>query len=163
LDVVAEHLTLHVVLPGEAAEIAVVRALFVEYQRELDVDLCFQSFQEELDTLPGKYGPPGGVLYIGSVNGDVAACGALRPLDDGVCEIKRVYVRPGFRRRGIGRKITLRLMEDSAQIGYSVCRLDTLRRLAPALAMYEELGFVETQPYNFNPEPDIVYLERPIP
>ncbi len=136
------------------------RALFQEYADELGVDLCFQCFDDELTTLPGKYGPPAGRLVVVLDEGAPVACGALRPLDDATCELKRIYVKPAYRGRGLGREITARLMDDARDIGYSIVRLDTLRRLLPALKMYEALGFAEIPPYNFNPEPDIVYLER---
>ena len=156
-------LNLQLVSPSDGKQIAIVRAMFNEYQAELGVDLCFQSFQEELESLPGKYGPPGGTLYLGYLDDQVAACGGLRALDDGACEIKRVYVRPHFRRMGFARAMTLRLIDDGGRLGYTLCRLDTLRRLAAAVALYEGLQFKETQPYNFNPEPDIVYMERSLP
>lgn len=140
----------------------VARALFEEYQAELGVDLEFQSFRDELATLPGKYAPPRGVLYVVFVDGAPAGCGALRPLDD-IAEIKRVYVRPAFRRRGIARELSERLIADAARLGYRAVRLDTLRRLAGPLDLYRSLGFAEIPPYNENPEPDIVYLERTLP
>jgi GNAT superfamily N-acetyltransferase len=148
------------ILAGDAEGIAAVREMFEEYQRELGVDLCFQSFQEELETLPGKYGPPSGVLYLGFQDGELAACGALRPLEAGVSEVKRVYVRPAFRRMGIARALSERLVADAVTLGYEVVKLDTLERLTGALAMYRSLGFTEIPAYNFNPEPDIVYMQK---
>lgn len=142
--------------------LAAVRELFEEYQRGLGVDLGFQGFQAELARLPGKYGPPGGALLLVEEEGRPAACGALWPLSDAVCELKRIYVRPEWRGQSLGRAISEALMERARALGYATVRLDTLRRLAPALTLYRSLGFEEVAPYNFNPEPDIVYLERPL-
>lgn len=143
-------------------DLDLAREMFLEYQRELGIDLCFQSFEEELATLPGRYGPPAGCLVLVYWDGDLAACGALRPLQTGICELKRIYVRPDFRRKGIAKQISERLIEFGRQQGYKICRLDTLKRLVGAVEMYEGLGFAETHPYNFNPEPDIVYMELPL-
>jgi len=140
----------------------VARELFEEYAAELGVDLCFQGFSTELAELPGKYAPPGGVLYV-ILDGEApVACGALRPLDERTCELKRIYVRPSHRGSGLGRRITLDLMNRGREIGYVVVRLDTMRRLGAAVKLYESLGFVEIEAYNFNPEPDIAYFERPL-
>lgn len=150
-------------IPGDEQGIRSAREMFLEYQQELGVDLCFQSFDEELATLPGKYGPPLGLLLLGrSADDRLAACGALRPLEERVCELKRIYVRPEFRRQGIARDLSLRLIQFGIDRGFRHCRLDTLRRLAGAIQMYEGLGFYEIAPYNFNPEPDIVYMEKVI-
>jgi GNAT superfamily N-acetyltransferase len=142
--------------------IPVVRELFREYMAELAVDLCFQGFEAELAELPGKYCPPSGVLVVVLDGDQPVACGALRPLESNVCELKRIYVRPSHRGSGLGRSITLDLMKRAKQIGYTVVRLDTLRRLTPALGLYTSLGFAEIHPYNFNPEPDVAYFERPL-
>jgi putative acetyltransferase len=140
--------------------IAVARDLFIEYQRELGIDLCFQGFDEELANLPGKYGPPTGQLLLVYEEDRPIACGALRDLGDGICELKRIYVRPEARRRGLAREISERLVRFAQSSGYTMARLDTLKRLTGAIPLYEQLGFTITQPYNFNPEPDIVYMER---
>lgn len=142
--------------------IEVARELFREYQRELGIDLCFQSFDEELASLPGKYARPAGLLLLAHDDGEPVACGAVRDLGEDVCEIKRIYVRPRARRRGLARTISEHLMDFGRTAGYRTVRLDTLRRLTGALALYHDLGFSETRPYNFNPEPDIVYMERPL-
>ncbi len=137
-----------------------VRQMFEDYARELGVDLCFQGFQQELEELPGKYAPPRGCLLLLRVDGEIAGCGAFRDLGENVVELKRIYVVPSYRGKGLGKVITQELIRRSEIAGYRIVRLDTLRRLAPALALYESLGFVEIEAYNFNPEPDIVYLER---
>ena len=148
------------VIPDDAVGIAAAREMFEEYQRELGIDLCFQGFQDELETLPGHYGPPSGCLYLVHFNSELAACGALRQLEPGVCELKRIYVRPAFRRMGIALKLSMSLMTFGIENGFKVCRLDTLRRLEGAVEMYAAMGFKEIEPYNHNPELDIVYMER---
>ena len=142
--------------------IPIARELFQEYSRELGIDLCFQGFAEELATLPGKYAPPRGGLLVVLEDDEPIACGALRELESELVELKRIYVRPDYRGHGLGLAITLGLMDKARATGYRRVRLDTLRRLEPAVKLYASLGFVEIEPYNFNPEPDIVYLERPL-
>ncbi|AIE87481.1 GNAT family N-acetyltransferase [Fimbriimonas ginsengisoli] len=140
----------------------VVRKLFAEYQLDLGFDLGFQSFQQELDGLPGKYGPPKGAILLAEEGGEVAAGAAIRDLGDGICEIKRLYVRPPFRRRGLAKSISIALIHRARELGYERVRLDTLRRLTGALELYLALGFEEIPAYNFSPMPDIIYLERRI-
>jgi GNAT superfamily N-acetyltransferase len=135
------------------------REMFVEYQQELGVDLCFQDFEQELSRLPGKYAPPRGALILFEIDGYLAACGAMRDIDEGNVELKRIYVRPEARGTGLGKLMTETLVDRAKLIGYGAVRCDTLRRLGPANALYQALGFVEIQPYNFNPEIDVVYLE----
>jgi putative acetyltransferase len=145
--------------PGDP-RVETVRELFVEYHKELGIDLCFQSFDEELASLPGKYAPPSGLLLLVVEDGRPVGCGALRDLGEGICELKRIYVRPEARRRGLARMISEKLIEFGRAAGYKVARLDTLMRLKGAVPLYEQLGFTEIPAYNFNPEPDIVYMER---
>lgn len=144
---------------GEPELIEVARELFVEYQTELGLDLGFQGFQEELASLPGKYAGPKGALVLAMIEGEYAGCGALRDLGEGIAEIKRLYIRPAYRRRGMAKLISVALIERAKKLGYRRIRLDTLRRLAGAFELYESLQFQEIPPYNYNPEPDIVYLE----
>ncbi len=145
---------------GNQVGVDQAKELFEEYQTELGIDLCFQGFQDELAKLPGKYGPPGGALLIVYSEAVPIACGAIRDLGDGFAELKRLYVRPAFRGTGLGRTITETLLDRARAFGYQFLRLDTLRRLGPALDLYKSLGFEETAPYNENPEDDIVYLQR---
>ncbi|MBI1756674.1 MAG: GNAT family N-acetyltransferase [Fimbriimonas ginsengisoli] len=153
-------LTFRAVLPGDEASIDLARELFLEYERELDIDLCFQSFEHELASLPGRYTPPSGRLLLAYEGDELAGCGALRGLEPGVCELKRIYVRPAFRARGHGRAISERLLDEGRDIGYTTCRLDTLRKLTTAIALYKDLGFAEIPPYGPDSGLEIVYFER---
>ena len=149
--------------PAEsAADIAVARALFIEYQDWLNVDLCFQDFQQELDTLPGKYAPPFGCLLLARDGDKIAGVVCLRPLpndiDENACEMKRLFVRPDWRGRGLGRRLALAVIEIAREQGYSVMKLDTLARLVAAETLYESLGFARTDPYCANPLDDVTYM-----
>ena len=142
------------------ADIDAARALFEEYAASLDFELCFQDFQAELDALPGDYAPPTGDLLLAEVDGDIAGCVAVRELDEGVCEMKRLYVRPAFRRSGVGRALAARIVERGRDLGYNIMRLDTVETMHAARALYRDLGFRETDAYYHNPLPDVVYMER---
>jgi len=140
-------------------EIEEIRSLFREYEAFLDVDLCFQSFEEELAGLPGKYSRPSGDLLIGLDADRIVGCVAVRKLDDGVCEMKRLYVRPDARGTGLGRQLAQAIIVVAKELGYSIMRLDTLDSLKGAMHLYEMLGFRTTGPYYENPLPGVVYWE----
>lgn len=140
------------------ADLAKVRELFQEYAAGTGLDLCFQGFEEEVATLPGKYAPPGGRLYLLVNSGVASACGALRPFGDDLAEMKRLYVRPEFRKCGFARKLSLKLIDDARSIGYRAIYLDTLGTMVAARKLYADLGFKETGPYYANPLPDVCYL-----
>jgi putative acetyltransferase len=141
-------------------DIAQARRLFEEYAASLGFSLCFQNFDEEVATLPGTYAPPAGRLVLACCDGEAAGCGALRPLELGVCEMKRVYVRSDFRGRGLGRALTARLIAEARAIGYDRMRLDTLPQHMPqANRMYRALGFYDIPAYYDNPHPGASYLE----
>ena len=129
-----------------AEQIADVRALFREYERFLDVDLCFQGFEDELATLPGKYAPPDGRLLLATDGGQAAGCVALRRLDQEICEMKRLFVRPAYRNQGLGRLLATRIVAEATILGYATMRLDTLDRLQDAMRMYASLGFRRCSP-----------------
>jgi putative acetyltransferase len=143
-----------------AEHIPAVRQLFVEYSGQLGVDLCFQSFQQELDGLPGHYAPPDGRLLLVLRDGDVAGCVALRRLDDRTCEMKRLFIRPQFRGERLGKQLATALIEEAREIGYTRMRLDTLPDVMDkAIAMYRSIGFVEIAPYYFNPVEGAIFME----
>ncbi|HRD67568.1 MAG TPA: GNAT family N-acetyltransferase [Candidatus Competibacter sp.] len=143
-----------------ASDIEIVRVLFREYQRFLGVDLCFQGFEEELATLPGRYAPPAGRLLLALDGAHAAGCVALRPLDEGICEMKRLFVRPAYRGRGLGRDLAVQIVNEASALGYATMRLDTLEGLDSAMRIYESLGFRRCAPYYANPLPGVVYWER---
>jgi len=140
-------------------EIDEICKLFREYEAFLNVDLCFQGFEEELATLPGKYSHPGGELLIGLDGEKAVGCVAVRKLDDGVCEMKRLFVRPKVRKTGLGILLAQEIIVIAQGLGYSLMRLDTLDRLTVAMHLYETLGFKRTEPYYENPLPGVVYWE----
>jgi ribosomal protein S18 acetylase RimI-like enzyme len=148
---------------GDLALVATARSLFSEYADTLGIDLCFQNFEAELAALPGEYATPGGALLVAVVGGAAAGCGAFRALPDAdypnACEMKRLYVRPAFRRTGLGRQLAQRLMDLATQAGYSHLLLDTLDTMEAAREMYASLGFEEIPPYYFNPIPGAHYLK----
>ena len=140
-------------------QIKEIRQLFLEYEEYLCVDLCFQSFEEELSKLPGDYAPPEGRLLL-AVDGDqVVGCVALRKLSEGICEMKRLFVREKCRGKGIGRKLAQEIISVAKSIGYSLMRLDTLSKLNEAIGLYNSLGFKKTDSYYNNPLPGVVYWE----
>lgn len=149
-------------VPQSPAEFEATAAIFKEYGDSLGIDLSFQGFDEELATLPGLYAAPRGTLLLAWVDGELAGCCALRPLDDvdvpNAAEMKRLYVRPAFRRFGLGRLLAEAILDAGRQMGYSSVLLDTLDDMEAARALYEELGFVEIPPYYHNPVAGSHYL-----
>jgi putative acetyltransferase len=139
-----------------------VRAIFREYAATLGIDLCFQGFEDELAGLPGDYAEPRGLLLLAMVDGEVAGCGAFRPLPDAdepnACEMKRLFVRRAFRRFGFGRLLAEHLLDRAREAGYSSMYLDTLDDMEAARELYASLGFVEVPPYYYNPLPGAHYL-----
>jgi GNAT superfamily N-acetyltransferase len=143
------------VLPDD---LPVVRALFLEYSRELDIDLCFQHFDDELETLPGKYAPPSGRLLLAWSDDKPVGCVALRSLQGGASEMKRLYVRPEARAQRLGRQLAERVIEEAREAGYRRILLDTLPTLSSAIALYSKLGFKPADAYTFNPIEGVLFL-----
>jgi GNAT superfamily N-acetyltransferase len=141
-------------------QIAQARELFLEYAHSLGFSLCFQNFDQELAVLPGDYAPPYGQLLLAECEGKLAACVALHKLDSTICEMKRLYLRPAFRGKGLGRVLTERIIAEARRIGYQRMRLDTVEPvMKDAVAMYRRLGFKEIAPYRPNPIAGALYME----
>ncbi|MCK9214133.1 MAG: GNAT family N-acetyltransferase [Rhodoferax sp.] len=153
---------IHIQAFSESTELTLVRALFAEYACSLNIDLCFQNFEAELQALPGDYAPPRGALMLARAGSELVGCCALRPLDTvdypNACEMKRLYVRPALRRDGVGRRLAEAVMEAAQQAGYAFILLDTLSEMETARAMYQDLGFTEIPPYYYNPIEGAHYL-----
>ena len=128
--------------------VATVRTLFREYAEAIGTDLEYQGFTAELAALPAPYAPPRGTLLVAHIDGGIAGCVGLRPLDGGIGEMKRLYVRPAYRSSGLGRQLVEAVVRSARQAGYRELRLDTLPSMASAQALYRRLGFVEIPPYN---------------
>jgi ribosomal protein S18 acetylase RimI-like enzyme len=141
--------------PGDRA---VVEPLFAEYVASLAEDISFQNVDQELTTLPGKYARPGGVVLIAFRGGQPAGAIAYRMFEPGVCEMKRLYVRPAHRGFGIARELANELIEDARVQGYRTMLLDTLATMSAARGLYRDLGFVPVEPYYDNPLPGTMYM-----
>ena len=145
---------------ASATDMAVVRLLFQEYADGLGFDLCFQHFEEELAALPGCYALPGGGVWLAWMEGMPAGCVALRSLEgNGLCEMKRLYVRPAYAGQGLGRALAEAAVAGARERGYRAVRLDTLESMTAANALYKKLGFVPIAPYCANPLPGALYYE----
>jgi GNAT superfamily N-acetyltransferase len=142
------------------AQVAQARELFLEYAQSLGVNLCFQNFEQELAELPGQYAPPDGRLLLAEYEGHLAGCVALHKWEPGVCEMKRLYLRPSFRRKGLGRVLAEAIISEARNIGYQDMRLDTIEPIMKdAVEMYRKLGFREIAPYRPNPIAGAMYME----
>lgn len=152
--------------PASTQELALVREIFQEYADTLDIDLDFQGFAQELASLPGDYAEPRGHLVLAMVEGAVAGCCALRPIDDvdytNACEMKRLFVRKAFRGFGLGRLLVDHTLATAAQLGYSCVLLDTLDSMESARALYADFGFEEIPPYYHNPIAGTHYLKAEV-
>jgi putative acetyltransferase len=143
-----------------APQIAQVRELFLEYAKSLGFSLCFQSFDQELAGLPGDYAPPDGRLLLAEYEGQIAGCVALHKLEPGICEMKRLYLRPAFRGKGLGRRLAEIIVSEARAIGYQRLRLDTVEPvMKDAVVLYGLLGFQEIAPYRANPIAGALYME----
>lgn len=152
--------TYQIIEVSSKEEIKAVKALFLEYQKWLNVSLCFQGFNEELAGLPGKYAPPEGRLYLVKAGNEYIGCIGLRKISNGICEMKRLYIKPEHQGRGLGKKLVQLLIEDAKQIGYSSMRLDTIKEKMPnAVDIYEKHGFKKIEKYYDNPNPHTLFME----
>lgn len=143
------------------SEIAAIKLLFRDYEQSLRIDLCFQGFEQELASLPGKYGPPGGELLLAlDREGNPIGCVALRPIDQQVCEMKRLYVDPSARGLGLGSALVESILEAGRRIGYREMRLDTLPTMEQAVALYRRFGFEPIEPYYETPIEGTLFLKR---
>ena len=150
-----------ITLATSAKQIDEARTLFREYEAWLGMSLCFQSFEEEVAGLPGKYAPPIGRLYLAYVDGEPAGCIALRKLEPGVCEMKRLYLRESARGLGLGVRLIEQVIADAQEIGYAKMRLDTYPpKMGKAVSLYEAHGFYEIPPYYDNPHAGVLYMEK---
>jgi len=152
-------MTIHIKEVKGSSDLNAVRILFQEYANSLAFDLSFQDFEKELESLPGRYAVPEGCLLVAQNQDGIVGCVAVRKIDDGVCEMKRLFVRPEFRGTGIGRRLAMEIIQTAIRLGYSHMRLDTTPFMNEATSLYRSLGFYDTEPYCYNPVPGAVYLK----
>jgi putative acetyltransferase len=154
----AQHMVT-VIQVNEGDELLCVRALFEEYAASLNFDLCFQGFNEELANLPGNYAPPEGRLLLALHSVEPAGCVALQKLEEGTCEMKRLYVKPRFRGLGIGITLAETIISEAREIGYKRMCLDTVVSMREAQLIYQSMGFKDVEPYRYNPICDTRFME----
>lgn len=135
------------------------KELLMEYEESIGVDLCFQNFQDEVRSLPGKYGPPEGAFLLAFINGKLAGCVAIRKNLEKICEMKRLYVRKEYRKHKIGRMLVKEIIEEAKRLGYDSLRLDTLPTMRAAQKLYEDFGFQDIEPYIYHPVEGTRYME----
>jgi len=148
-----------IVMARSADDYALAKALFLEYAGDIGLDLSFQNFDEELAGLTVRYGPSEGGILLLSVEGRPAGCVAVRRFEKDAAELKRMYVRPAYRGQGYGRRLGEEALALARRLGYRAIRLDTLSQMGKAIALYRSFGFVEIEPYRFNPIPGAKYFE----
>lgn len=137
----------------------VIRKLFCEYAAELDFDLCFQNFDSELDNLPNHYLAAGGVVLLSEVDAMPVGCVGMRVVGPKTCEMKRLFVKPVYRRAGIGRALAIAIIDEARSRGFQTMLLDTLPQMREAIALYRALGFRDVQPYYHNPICGAIFME----
>lgn len=140
-------------------ELEEVKKLFLEYAQSLEIDLSFQDFDAEFMALPGKYGPPDGVLLVAIVDGQAAGCIALRKIGEDISEMKRLYVRDAYRGFRIGKSLIAMIIEKASELNYEYMRLDTLSTMTKAQELYRSVGFYHIEPYVFNPIEGAIFME----
>jgi putative acetyltransferase len=150
---------LKIIAAATEEQVGIARELFLEYADSTGLDLCFQGFERELAELPGDYAPPRGRLMLATVGEKAAGCVALRSFSAGICEMKRLYVRPEFRGFRVGRRLAEAIIAEARSAGYEKMRLDTLPSMIEAISMYRSFGFAEIEPYRFNPVGGTLFFE----
>ena len=140
-------------------QIEAAKAIFLEYGSSLDFELCFQDFDKELAGLPGSYAPPEGRLFLAEFNGVIAGCIALRKLEESICEMKRLYIKPEYRGQKMGKILVEKLIDEAKKIGYKKMRLDTVPAMQAAQKLYRTIGFYQIKPYRLNPVAGAVFME----
>ncbi len=148
-----------IILATTSEDYAQAKGLFEAYQNFLGIDLSFQGFAAEVNSLSTIYGPPRGALLLARVQMDPVGCVGLRDLGDDIAEMKRMYVLPLFQGQGIGKALTIRFMAAAKLLGYDAIRLDTIPRLETAVGLYRRMGFREIEAYRHNPDPTALFLE----
>ncbi|MGB4585718.1 MAG: GNAT family N-acetyltransferase, partial [Rectinemataceae bacterium] len=145
---------------AKPADMDGIRGLIREYMDSMALNLCFQGIDEELTSLPGKYSEPEGAIIVAEAGGALCGCVALKKIGEGICEMKRLFVKDAFKGKGIGRELVRRIIDEGRSKGYRFMRLDTLESMKPALALYRSFGFSETAAYVYNPLEGAVYMEK---
>lgn len=148
-----------IVAATNAEQFEQARRLFREYADSLDVDLCFQHFDEELANLKTIYSPLDGFLLLAFYEKEIAGCVGVRKLEANVCEMKRLFVKPQFQGFGIGKNLVAAIIEKARELDYERMRLDTLPVMQKAQKLYASLGFKQITAYRFNPDPNTVFME----
>lgn len=156
---VSEVKNLEIFKVESSKHLKLVKVLFLEYARSLNFDLCFQNFDKEVAGLPGEYASPDGVLLLAIVEQENAGYVALRKIDNSTCEMKRLYVRPEYRGKGLGKQLSVEVINEARKIGYTLMKLDTIPSMKEAIKLYETLGFKRTASYRFNPVAGAIYME----
>ena len=141
------------IIEADYADLVKVAELFREYQQLIGVDLCFQGFEEELASLPGKYAPPAGAIFTAIDRGELIGCVAIRPIDQQQAELKRLYVKPAWHGQGVGKQLFESAMSRAQSSGYDSIVLDTLESMRSARGLYQAYGFREIEGYYHNPDP----------
>jgi len=153
--------SLSFIQPSSQIELESARALLREYEASLEISLCFQNFEKELADLPGKYSPPSGRLLLAYVDNQLAGSVALRKHDEDTCEMKRLFLRPGFRGLGLGKALVVKIIDEAKSIGYKRMCLDTIPgKMDSAIALYEAMGFQDISPYYDNQATDSRFMQK---
>jgi len=149
----------NIIIATEMKHFVKAKELFLKYAQSLDFNLCFQNFDEELKNLPGEYSYPDGCILLAQINGNIMGCVAMRKFEEGICEMKRMYVLEEYRGLGAGKKLAINIINTAKKLGYKKMRLDTINTMTEAINLYKSLGFKEIPFYRFNPVEGVIYME----